>query len=106
MQDTQRAVSNKGNKMEHLHKRLKRDLALVRKWEQEEPFVTMIRQVEQGKAQLISFQNVREGLDQRRQDAVEGRQMAVQVSLSLRFRGILLYTGSVLFHLEWCIRQL
>ena len=92
--------------MEHLHKRLKRDLALVRKWEQEEPFVTMIRQVEQGKAQLISFQNVREGLDQRRQDAVEGRQMAVQVSLSLRFRGILLYTGGVLFHLEWCIRQL
>ena len=30
----------------------------------------------------------------------------LHVSLSLRLKGLILYTGGVLFHAEWCIRQL
>ena len=31
--------------------------------------------------------------------------LQVSLSLSLRFKGSFLYTGGVLFHVEWCIRQ-
>ena len=30
----------------------------------------------------------------------------LQVCISIRFRGLYLHTGGVLFHLEWCTRQL
>ena len=32
-------------------------------------------------------------------------QDSLQVSLSIRWKGLLLYGGGVLFHVEWCIRQ-
>ena len=32
-------------------------------------------------------------------------QVSARLSLSFRFKGLFLYTCSVLFHVEWCIRQ-
>ena len=34
------------------------------------------------------------------------RRLQVSLSLSLGLKGLFLYTSSVLFHMEWCIRQL
>ena len=35
-----------------------------------------------------------------------GMQVGISLSIGLRFKGLFLYTGGVLFHVEWCIGQL